>query len=97
MSRWKQNASDPTEVVSAPGETGFTKHDDDIGHVCDCPTAERAEQIVIEHNAHAALLSALKAVKKRIHFVGMPQEPPNWAPEITMIEAAISIAEGKIA
>ena len=44
------------------------------------------------------LLEACKAVKIRIHFIGLPSEPMNkngtdWSKEIALLEAAIAKAE----
>lgn len=60
-----------------------------------------AEFIVRACNAHDELIAALRAIKRRIHFIGMPQEPfrdddaPDWRKEIALLEAAIAKADGK--
>ena len=50
------------------------------------------------------LLEALKQIKVRIHFIGMPQEAmwkdgerdvPDWRKEIEMLEAALALAKGE--
>jgi hypothetical protein len=52
-------------------------------------------------DAAPEMLAALKAVKRRICFIGMPQEAfredgaPDWRKEIAMLEAAIAKAEGR--
>ena len=69
------------------------------------PTELRTEAVT-EANAHLIAaapecLEALRALRLRLHFVGMPQEPrrddgrPDWRPEIALMEAAIAKAEGR--
>jgi hypothetical protein len=68
-------------------------------HVKVCP-----KHPMRELESHLARMrDALKAVKVRLHFVGMPQEPmwepepgnkiPDWRKQIALIEAALSPAQ----
>lgn len=48
-----------------------------------------------DHAAAAALRDVLKTVKRRLHYVGMPNEPmwegrPDWRKEIALIEDALA-------
>ncbi len=56
------------------------------------------DAVVRACNAHKDLLTALQAVKVRLHFVGLPSEPmndsgPDWSKEIKQLEAAIEKAK----
>ncbi len=61
--------------------------------VAKCQTQALAKIVACEHNSHAVLLAALKAIKVRLHFVGTPQEPPDWRKEIALLESAIALGE----
>jgi len=58
---------------------------------CDDKQGEIA-RLTVQRNE---LLNMMKAIKTRIHFVGMPQEVmlngrPDWSKEITMLEAVLA-------
>ena len=58
---------------------GYVDNDDDTSLIAAAPD----------------LLTALEAVKLRIHFIGLPSEPmnedgPDWSKEITLLEAALA-------
>jgi hypothetical protein len=48
----------------------------------------------ITQQAARDLLAALKKVKLRICYIGMPNEPPDWHDECVAIEQAIANAKG---
>ncbi len=59
-----------------------------------------AQLLLTAMNSHEDLLAACKAVKVRLHFIGLPSEPmndsgPNWSKEIMLLEAAIENAKSK--
>lgn len=63
--------------------------------------AEKRRQRRALLDAAPGLLAALKAIRLRIHFIGMPQEArtedgrPDWRKQIAQMEAAIAKAEGR--
>jgi len=65
------------------------------------PLMAAAAALRSARTTHDALMAALKALKLRIHFIGMPQETrrddgaPDWRKEIALIESALAKAEGR--
>lgn len=57
----------------------------------DAPPGEYVDRATVD-----ALVEALRAVKVRLHFVGMPQEAftegglPDWRKQIALIESALA-------
>lgn len=51
-------------------------------------------EILHRCTCHDDLVTVARAVKQRIHFIGLPSEPKDWAKEVALIEAALAKVNG---
>jgi len=68
---------------------------DEMGLFNHIQTLELATEILHRYDCYDDLVDVVRAVKQRIHFIGLSSEPKDWAKEVALIEAALAKVRSK--